>query len=106
MDTFSNVQDGIALILSIGVIALALFAFVDSLRHRVDAYPAAGKLTKPIWCAILGVGFLLALLTFGTPLNIFTLLAVVAASVYLADVRPALRRVLGGGRSNGPYGPW
>ncbi|WP_018158067.1 DUF2516 family protein [Demetria terragena] len=106
MDAFFKVQGGIALILSIGVIAVVLVAFLDSLRHRVDAFPAAGKLTKPIWCGILGVGVLLSLLTFGNPLNIFTLLVVVASAVYLADVRPALQRVVGGGRSNGPYGPW
>lgn len=106
MDSFFKVQSGIALILSIGVIALALYAFIDALRHRADAYPAAGKWSKQIWCVILGVGTLLALLTFGNPLNLFTLLVVVASAVYLADVRPALQRVLGTGRSSGPYGPW
>lgn len=106
MDSFFKVQSGIALILSIGVIVLVLFAFLDSLRHRTDAYPAAGKWSKQIWCLILGVGTLLSLLTFGNPLNIFTIVVVVAATVYLADVRPALQQVVGRGRSNGPYGRW
>jgi len=39
------------------------------------------------------------------PLNFLNLAAVVAAGVYLADVRPALRRIAGGG-SSGPYGRW
>jgi hypothetical protein len=36
------------------------------------------------------------------------LIAVVAAGVYLADVKPALDRVMGKGsrRNDGPYGPW
>lgn len=106
MDSFFKVQSGIALILSIGVIALVLFAFIDAVRQRADAYTAAGKWSKQIWCAILGVGTLLSLLTFGSPLNLFTLLTVLASAVYLADVRPALQRMVGGGRSSGPYGPW
>jgi Protein of unknown function (DUF2516) len=106
MDFFSQVQGGIALILSIGVIALVVYAFIDVLRQRADAFPAAGKLTKPIWCAILGVGSLLSLITLGNPLNIFTLLVVVASAVYLVDVRPAVQRMVGRGRSDGPYGPW
>jgi hypothetical protein len=42
------------------------------------------------------------------PLNIFNLIAFVAAAVYLVDVRPALRQVSGrgGGSQSGPYGPW
>ena len=37
----------------------------------------------------------------------FGLIGFIAAAVYLADVRPALRQVTGRGRRNdGPYGPW
>ena len=33
--------------------------------------------------------------------------ALVAAGVYLADVKPALDQVMGrGGGTQGPYGPW
>ena len=43
---------------------------------------------------------------FGT-LGLFGLAAVVAASVYLADVRPAVKDAgRGGSRNMGPYGPW
>ena len=38
-------------------------------------------------------------------LGIFGLAAVTAASVYLADVRPAVKDA-GRGRNMGPYGPW
>ena len=41
------------------------------------------------------------------PLGLFGLAAVVAASVYLADVRPAVKDAgRGGSRNMGPYGPW
>jgi hypothetical protein len=45
---------------------------------------------------------------FTSPLGILSVLAVVAAAVYLTDVRPAVRgmRGRGGGRNSGPYGPW
>lgn len=106
MDSFSRVQGGIALVLGVMLVAMQAFAFVDALRHRADAYPAAGKLTKPAWCAITGVALLVGLLSVGNPLNLFMLLATVGAGVYLADVRPALHRVLGRGGGSGPYGPW
>jgi hypothetical protein len=40
-------------------------------------------------------------------LGLFGLAAVTAASVYLADVRPAVKDAgRGGNRSTGPYGSW
>lgn len=108
VDGLFQVQNAVALVLSVALFAMMIFAFVDALRHREDAYRAAGKLTKVAWCAITGVCAALGLLSIGNPLQIFEILAVVGAAVYLADVRPALQRVSGrGGRSNnGPYGPW
>jgi hypothetical protein len=38
--------------------------------------------------------------------NIFTIAAVIAAGIYLADVKPAVNGYRGGGGSQGPYGPW
>ncbi|WP_109686673.1 DUF2516 family protein [Branchiibius hedensis] len=103
------VQGYVALILGVALLALQVFAFVEALRYRTDAYPAAGKLTKIAWSAITGVAVLIGLLSLNSPLNIFELLATAAAIVFLVDVRPALRQVLGkdnakGGR--GPYGGW
>src|SRR5690349_2694486 len=78
--------------------AVQVYALVDALRQRTDAFTAAGKLTKPLWLTILGVAttigliFLLRL----EPFNVFDLIAFVAACVYLADVRPAVRAVSGG----------
>ena len=72
-----------------GVLALALWAFVDALVRPAAAYVAAGKLTKPGWLAITGLAALV--IYFRGPMDFFGLPAVIAAIVYLVDVRPAVR---------------
>lgn len=93
-------------ILGLAAFALEVWALVDALRQRPDAFVAAGKRTKQFWTILLGVAALLGFVTLTNPLNLFSLLAVVGAGVYLADVRPAVRQVGGRGGSSGPYGPW
>jgi hypothetical protein len=94
--------------LVIGVLALGVqgFALVDAFRQRTDAFPAAGKLTKPLWLAILAVATAIGVIFVLTPFSVFNLIAFVAAGVYLADVRPAIKAISGGGGSSGPYGRW
>ncbi|HET7302953.1 MAG TPA: DUF2516 family protein [Segeticoccus sp.] len=116
MNGFGAIGFGLAGIISLLLAAAAagmqLFALIDAVRHRPDAYVAAGKRTKTFWVAIVAVCFavgLLILLSGSSPLNLFEIAAVVGAAVYLADVRPALQRVSGRGGSSshqGPYGPW
>ena len=89
MTAFTDFQSSLVLILGLAALACEVFALVDALRHRPDAFVAAGKRTKNFWMILLLVA------------------VVLGAAVYLADVRPALRRVTGRGRRNdGPYGPW
>jgi len=78
------------------VFGLTVYAFVHAAMQRSDAYPAADKLTKRVWLAILGVAALLCLL-FGVSVLGMTI-AAVAAGVYLADVRPKLLEVQGKSR--------
>jgi hypothetical protein len=91
-------------------LAIEVYALVDALRQRGDAFVAAGKRTKNFWVAVLGVatavGFVSLPLGGGTGLLFFAAIAVVAAAVYLTDVRPAVRQIRGGGGRSGPYGPW
>lgn len=102
-----TVQVYIGLILGIAAFAMQIFALVDSIRFRAEAYPAAGKRTKGLWVAITTACALVGFLSIQNPVGILGILAVVGAAVYLADVRPALQRVSGRGPSNqGPYGPW
>jgi hypothetical protein len=94
---------------------LEVWAFFDSVRHKANAFEAVGKRTKAFWLALTGggvaVGALSVLAGGGGgligPLGLFGLAAVVAASDYLADVRPAVKDAgRGGSRNMGPYGPW
>jgi hypothetical protein len=77
----------IALFASIGI---KIFAFANALMYSREAYQAANKLTKVAWCAILGAGLAWALVFLGSPLDLVNLVFLIAAFVYLADVRPAL----------------
>ncbi|TPG14087.1 DUF2516 family protein [Pedococcus bigeumensis] len=105
-----SAQGIVILLLSLAAFAAEVFALVDAVRHRPDAFVAAGKRTKQFWSIILGVAVLLGFVSVGRSL-LFSigLIAVVAAGIYLADVRPALRQVSGrggGSQHMGPYGPW
>ena len=74
-----------------GALALTLWAFVDALVRPAAGYVAAGKLTKPGWAAITGLSA--AVVFWFTPMSFLGLPAVIAAIVYLVDVRPALREL-------------
>lgn len=96
MDVIGTAQGTIALGLSLAIFAMQVFAFADALRHRPESYVAAGKRTKTFWLAITGVAVLLGFLSLGNPLNLFALIGIIGAGIYLADVRPALKSVSGG----------
>jgi hypothetical protein len=82
--------DGLLLaILHWAVVVLAAWALVDALVRPASAYVAAGKLTKPAWGAITALALVFAYFT--QVLSFLWLPAVIAAIVYLVDVRPALR---------------
>ena len=72
-----------------GAQALTVWAFVDALVRPASGYVAAGKLTKPAWAAITGIAAVV--IFFIGPMSFLGLPAIVAAVVYLVDVRPAVR---------------
>ena len=78
-----------------GALALTGWAFVDALIRPAAGYVAAGKLTKPGWAAITGLAVLVIL--WQGPMSFLGLPAVIAAIVYLVDVRPAVRGLSRGG---------
>jgi hypothetical protein len=110
--TLGSLQAYVTLLLSLVAFAAEVFALVDGLRYKPEVYAAAGKRTKKFWTIILAVAAVLGFVSIGASGRIFSigLLAFVGAAVYLADVRPALRSMVGrGGSGNqhmGPYGPW
>lgn len=79
------------LVVALVMIGVKIFALVTSLMFSPEHYRAADKLTKPAWVAILGLGVAAAVLVPSSPLNLLSLVFAIAAFVFLADVRPALR---------------
>ena len=106
------------LALAVAAFGVEAWAFVDAIIRPKAAFAAAaamsdnaaGRLTKPIWLIILGVAFVLGLYSaaYGGAVGFLSVLAFVAAAVYLADVRPKVRSFPKNrsGSSMGPYGPW
>jgi hypothetical protein len=85
----------VLLVVHFAVLIVTVYAFVHAAIQRPDAYTAAGKLTKPVWLAILGGAALLGLI-FGSPMG--SAIAAVAAGIYLVDVRPKILEVQGKSR--------
>ena len=100
-------------LLYVATLAFKVFALIDAAVRPDAAYSAAEKQTKTLWLVLLGLAVGIQLLSgnlFG-PLGI-NLFGLVAAIVYIVDVRPAVRALGRGGRGGGdgrhmgPYGPW
>ena len=84
------------------------WAFIDALRRPAGAFPAVGKLTKPLWLLITGVAAVVGLASLAyhvTLISILPIVAFVAAAIYLTDVRPKVKEFRRGSNS-WPYGPW
>jgi hypothetical protein len=101
VDIVNRLYDWTDYVLYYALIALRLWAFADCLIRKSAAFPAADKLTKPAWAAILLVSGLLG--TFfsspyapGSVISVFSLASVIVAAIYLADVRPAVREISDG----------
>ena len=93
----SNPSDLLFYVVGLVILATELWALVDAGIRPAAAFPAADKLTKPKWVAILAGALALSFFFGGT--SLFGLVGIVAAIVYLVDVRPAVR-------SMRPGGPW
>lgn len=100
MPLFDTVQAIVLLVLNVGALALSAFALVDAIRRPKEAFEYASKRTKTFWSLLLGVATALAFVSIGGSIDLLVIVSVVAAGVYLADVRPAVR-TYGGGRGHG-----
>ncbi|WP_299952522.1 DUF2516 family protein [uncultured Modestobacter sp.] len=90
--------DGLVnLVVFYATLALGVWAFVDAVIRPAAGFVAAGKLTKPAWMAITGIATLVLL--WQGPLSFLGLPAVIAAVVYLVDVRPSVRGLRRGNTS-------
>lgn len=85
-------------------VPVGVFAFVHAVLQRPDAYTAADRMTKPAWMGITGGG-LAAMILFGALSGsagfglMFWIAGLVAALVYIVDVRPKLIEVQRGGKN-------
>ena len=84
----------VTLVFSVIQFAVVAFAFVDATRHRPDAFPAVDRGNKTGWLIGLGVAFVAHLLDWN-PIGLINLIGLVAAIVYLVDVRPSLLAITG-----------
>jgi len=78
-------------------IPVGVYAFIHVLLQRAEAFTAADKLTKPAWLGITGVSALVLLL-FRGPSTFLWLPGIIAALVYIVDVRPKVIEVQRGQR--------
>jgi hypothetical protein len=99
VNVVNSLYDWTDLVLYYGLIVLRLWALFDCTTRKAAAFPAVDKLTKPTWLAILVVGAALGSYpwqpgsSYAYPIS---LISIVAAAVYLADVRPAVREITSG----------
>ncbi|WP_418957821.1 DUF2516 family protein [Streptomyces tritici] len=104
---FWNFDSILWLVINLVMLGFAVVSFVVAAMAREDAYRAADKQTKKFWLILLGVNLLLNVVL---PMLFLQVAGLIAAIVFMVDVRPALRQVSGGGRrgssSDGPYGPY
>lgn len=97
MQTIRNIENGLLLVVFLGVLALQLWALVDCVTRKAPAFPAAGKLTKPTWILLTAVAVApVAFLQDVT--NLLAYIGIIVSCVYLADVRPAVREISGPSR--------
>ena len=82
---------------SLVMFAVQGFAFVDATRHRPEAYPAIDRGSKTGWLIGLGLG-VVAHMVFWHPISILNLIGIVAALIYVLDVRPNLLAITGRAR--------
>lgn len=90
----ANLADTVLFVVTVLVLAFAVYAFIHAALQRSDAYTAAEKLTKPVWLLILGGSVLVTLLLGG----LGAIIAACAAGVYVVDVRPKLLDIQGKSR--------
>lgn len=85
-----ELQSGLILLIALVLFGCKAVALVDAIARPPALYVAAGKQTKPFWLLILGLAAAYNMLDW-YPLGILNIVGTVAAFVYLADARPAMR---------------
>lgn len=102
VDVFIDLQIWVLAAIWVAILVAQVIAFFDAAMRPRQAFEATGKLTKPAWMGITGLSLVITLLCGQASVMsngaMFVLAGLVAALVYLTDVRPALREVSGPSR--------
>jgi Gpi18-like mannosyltransferase len=85
----------VSAVLFLAGFVVAVWAFVHAATQRGDAFVALGTLTKATWLGIIG-GTAVASLFIPMLSTMLALICLTASLVYLLDIRPAIREILGG----------
>jgi ABC-type Na+ efflux pump permease subunit len=94
---FGATQSLIMLVLGVLFAGLKVWAFVDCVRRPAQAFPAIGRLNKVFWLLITGIAALSGLAFMYIPaVGLLGIAGLIAALVYLFDVRPRLIEISGG----------
>ncbi len=104
---YKTVENSIELAVLIACAIIEVVAFAHCLSQRADAFPVVGSLSKPAWLAILAGAALVTICTINPRIDssgssgfsIFSFIAIIAAGVYMLDVRPAIKDVTNGSGS-------
>ena len=91
--SFVEFQVGITMIIYVVFAVLKIWAFVDCLRQRKDAFPAVNRQTKTLWLVLTGISALTGLVF--DPLGIIGIAGVVVALIYLFEIKPKIQELIG-----------
>ena len=76
---------GIFLVISLVTLVIKVWALIDAAIRPSRAFVSEGKQTKGLWVAILVVAVL------ATYVGFLSIIGLIAALIYLLDVRPAVK---------------
>lgn len=95
---FGAAQSLITLVLGLLFAVVKVWAFIDVLRQPQPGFPAIGRLNKAFWLIVLGIAAVTGIgFWFINPIGLIGIAGLIAALVYLFDVRPRLREISSGG---------
>jgi hypothetical protein len=102
VEAINHVEYWLLFGLTWAVAVFSVWAFIDCATRKAPAFPAAGKLTKATWLLLTGIPALITTL-FAVQgsvsvLSLIIYISVIVTSVYMADVRPAVREISGPSR--------
>jgi hypothetical protein len=85
---FGSITGGFYQLIALTQFLLVIWSLIHISRTRPDAFVAVNKQTKQFWTLVLGGALIL-----GSIVGVFRILGLIAALIYVLDVRPAVDEV-------------